>query len=192
MNDDADILKHEKEVDIEKPGTSKWTTKQSMKKEGEMNTMTSFMTTLVLGFGLTLAGCATSESMHDESFQGPDHENSVDFHMEAIERNTAKMAIMEEKIQKLQKRITMFNQKPYRDPKGFRRSGWKLLMGNWRQELNDLKERIAWHTNKIERLQALAIEHSAVFGEWIGKSKVVRSTNPIVEHKLLTIYKHEG
>lgn len=130
-----------------------------------MKTKTSLMAILMVSGGLILAGCVSNEGFHSGNFGKSDQTNSVDYHMTAIEHHDTKAKILEAKIQNLQKRITTFTQKPYLDPKGLRRSGWKLLKGTWQKEVNELREQITWHANELARLQASANEHSTITEE---------------------------
>ena len=52
---------------------------------------------------------------------------------------------LEQKIKRLMQRVQLYDQKPYLDPKGFRRSGLKLQLGNLMKDLSELRQNIASH-----------------------------------------------
>ena len=118
-----------------------------------MNNRIFLMTSVAVGMGLLLAACVSSGSMLEKNLEGAGQGNSVDYHVATIQQHEGKTAILDERIQKLEERITRFSQKPYLDPKGFRRSGWKILKGTLRREVNNLQEQIVWHRKELSRLQ---------------------------------------
>ncbi len=119
-----------------------------------MKRVYSVMVVFLLGVGLTLTGCASNEISQGRTLAKTEAMDSVDFHMTALQNHQDRAAQLEQKIQKIQARIQATNEKPYRDPKGFRRSGWKRLVGTWKLEMNALQEQVAWHKNEITRLRA--------------------------------------
>lgn len=120
-----------------------------------MKFLKSVIPTLVLGLGLAINGCSVNGTVLSSDFPKADAVQSVNFHLVAIQQHKDRVAVLEQKIQKLENRLVALKNKPYRDPKGFKRHGWKKLIGTWRGEIRDISERIVWHANEIERLQAL-------------------------------------
>lgn len=59
---------------------------------------------------------------------------------------------LENKIQKIQDRIDRFNQKPYLDPKGFKRSGLEILKGKLVQDHREADIKTAWHKAQVEKI----------------------------------------
>ena len=88
----------------------------------------------ILGLGLTLLGCVSSDDIRNEGMMGAASSSPLVYHVGAIEDHERIIAQLEQKIQKLNKRIVAYNQKPYIDTKGFRRSGWKNLIGTWKED----------------------------------------------------------
>lgn len=135
-----------------------------------MKIFTLVATSCMLAIGLTLSGCALNGITHDETFEMTGAIGSVDYHMATLQQDEGRAKMLEGKIQRLQDRIKTWEEKPYRDPKGFRRSGWKRLVGTWEQELNDLREQIVRHKNEITRLQASTNSPYAPSGNDVGNS----------------------
>jgi hypothetical protein len=73
---------------------------------------------------------------------------SGDFHFAAIQQHKGKITGLEQNIQKLENRLAAFKNKPYRDSKGFKRQGWKILIGTWQGEIRHLQEQIVWHEDQ--------------------------------------------
>ena len=117
-----------------------------------MKTLTSVVPGVVLCVGLTLTGCAANGIVPDGTFAGEAAVQSVDFHATAIQQYQDRAAMLEQKIQKLENRLDLFKNS-YRDPKGFKRQSWKRLLGKWRGDLQDLRERIVWHEKQIALLK---------------------------------------
>jgi hypothetical protein len=51
--------------------------------------------------------------------------------------------------------IANLEQKPYFDPKGIKRSGLKLLSGNFKSKMNLLNEKVAWHYKQADQARLL-------------------------------------
>ena len=117
-----------------------------------MKTLTHMMTSALLFAGLLLNGCASGGQNQRNDVLSGNAAHSVEYHMAAIQHHAEKADMLEQKIQMLEQRIETYTQKPYRDPKGFRRASWKRLVGTWREELKDIREQIVWHENEITRL----------------------------------------
>ena len=120
------------------------------RKEDDMKTFTSVMTiagyaAFVLCVGLTLNGPVSG-------IAGEAAMLSVASHEAAIQEHQDRAAVLEQKIQKLENRLDMFNNS-YRDPKGFKRASWKRLIGTWHGELKDIRQHIVWHEEQIAQLK---------------------------------------
>ena len=118
-----------------------------------MKTLTHTTTSALLFAGILLTGCASGGMHHRTDVLSGNTANSVEHHMAAIQHHAEQTDMLEQKIQTLEQRIETYTQKPYRDPKGFRRASWKRLVGTWREELRDIREQIVWHENEITRLR---------------------------------------
>ena len=117
-----------------------------------MKTLTSVIPIIVLCMGLTLPAFAADGAVTGGPFAGEAMVQSVESHMTAIQQHQGTAAVLEQKIQKMERRLDMFKNS-YRDPKGFRRASWKRLLGTWRGELKDIRERIVWHEEQIAQLK---------------------------------------
>ncbi len=80
-------------------------------------------------------------------------------HKTEAEAFQANADTLEQKIGKLQARIDNFSQKPYFDNKGFKRSGLKILKGTLTRELNEAKQKIAWHQLQAKTLMISESNH---------------------------------
>jgi transposase len=124
-----------------------------------MKRMTPVMASWILGLGLVLSGCTSDGIPHKRTLANLIATDSVEYHATALREHQENAAILEQKIQKLEQRIEAFKKKPYRDPKGFRQTGWKRLVDHWKQEIKDLRTQMAWHRNELTRLRASTNEH---------------------------------
>lgn len=113
----------------------------------------------ILGIGLFLSGCTSDGMTHKRILAKPVVKDPIEYHATALQQHQENAAMLEQKIQKLEQRIDTLKKKPYRDTKGFRRSGWKRLVDHWRQEVSNLQTQMAWHRNELTRLQASTNEH---------------------------------
>jgi len=57
-------------------------------------------------------------------------------------------------VANLERRVEKFTKKPYLDTKGFKRQSARRLSGTYRKEISELRDRIAWHHEKADRLNA--------------------------------------
>jgi len=73
-------------------------------------------------------------------------------HLLEAQANHQKAEVLEGKIQKLQDRINRFTQKPYLDPKGFKRASLKVLKENLAQEQEEAATKTAWHNAQAKRI----------------------------------------
>ena len=117
-----------------------------------MKTFTFVIPTFVLCVGLTLTGYAADGPVPGEPFAGEAMGQSIESHKTAIQQHQDRATMLEQKIQKLENRLDMFKNS-YRDPKGFRSASWKRMVGAWRGELKDIRERIVWHEEQIAQLK---------------------------------------
>ena len=109
----------------------------------------------LLSFGLTLAGCTWKESLPERNSGGVQTLYSVDSHLAFIKDQKARSTMLEEKIQRVEARIISHNRKPSRDRRGIKRKGWRRLIGEWQEEINQLKDQISWHRDEAKILQSL-------------------------------------
>ena len=107
--------------------------------------------TFVLCAGLTLPAFAADGPVPGGPFAEEATVQSVEFHKTAVQQHQDTAAMLEQRIQKLESRLDMF-QNSYRDPKGFRRASWKRMVATWRGELKDIRQRIVWHEEQIAQL----------------------------------------
>ncbi len=116
------------------------------------------MACYLLSFGLPLVGCSWKESLPERNSGGVQTLYSVDSHRAIIKDQEARATMLEEKIQRVEARIISHNRKPSRDRLGIKRRGWKRLIGEWQEEINQLKDQISWHRDEVKRLQSLTQE----------------------------------
>lgn len=119
------------------------------------------MACYLLSFGLTLAGCTWKEGLPERNNGGVQTLYSVDSHLAFIKGQEARATMLEEKIQRVKARIISHNRKPSRDRLGIKRKGWKRLIGEWQEEIHQLKDQISWHRDEVKRLQSLTQESSS-------------------------------
>ncbi len=117
-----------------------------------MKTLTSVLPSVVLCVGLTLPGFAADGPVPGGPFAGEAVVQSIQTHMTAIQQHQDRVTMLEQKIQALENRLDMFKNS-YRDPKGFRSASWKRMVGAWRGELKDIRQRIVWHEEQIALLK---------------------------------------
>ena len=110
-----------------------------------MKTLISALAYFLVFIGLPNLGFGT-ESHFDPL--PPDFKSrsvDADYHFAAKSHYEQEAKPLELKIQKLIQRIQLYDRKPYLDPKGFRRSGLKLRLGNLMKDYSELREKIALH-----------------------------------------------
>ncbi len=104
---------------------------------------------MVMFIALTsLTGWAMDRAIGSEGVPRNARVQSGNIHLAAIQQHRDRITWLEKKIQKLENRLEALKKKPYRDPKGFKRQGLKRLIGTWRGEMRDLRERIVWQKNQ--------------------------------------------
>ncbi|GJL63678.1 MAG: hypothetical protein NPIRA04_23320 [Nitrospirales bacterium] len=107
----------------------------------------------LVGFGLA----TTPGTPLDPTPEQIENEWSAEEHLIAANLFEETAVRLEAKVGHLKQRIARFAKKPYLDPKGFKRQGWKLLMGSHRAELKELREQIAWHHEQAKQLNAMSV-----------------------------------
>ncbi len=139
-----------------------------------MKTLTFMIPSVMLCVGLMLTGCAANGTVSGEPFADKALEQSVDSHKAtvqqrqnmfvtrrsvisnshkaAVQQHQNKVAMLEQKIQKLEDRLDMIKNS-YRDPKGLKRQSWTRLLSQWRGDVRDLREHIVWHEKQIALLE---------------------------------------
>ena len=122
------------------------------RKEDDMKTFTSVISTFVLCVGLTLTGYAENGPVSGGTFAEEAMVQSVESHKIAIQQHQDRATMLEQKIQTLENRLDMFKNS-YRDPKGFRQASWKRMVGTLRGELKNIRQRIVWHEEQIALLK---------------------------------------
>jgi hypothetical protein len=80
---------------------------------------------------------------------------SVEDHMVAAKAQEEEAQSLESRVQEVNERIANLEKKPYFDPKGIKRSGLKLLSGNFKNKLNLLNEKVAWHYRQADQAKLL-------------------------------------
>ena len=110
-----------------------------------MKTLISVLAYFLVFIGTTNLGLG-KENHFDAS--PPDMKSrsiDVDYHFAAKSLYEEEAKPLELKIQRLVQRVQLYDRKPYLDPKGFRRSGLKLQLGNLMKDYSELRQKIALH-----------------------------------------------
>ena len=98
-----------------------------------------------LGFGTESHFVASPPDIKSQSAD-------VDYHFAAKSLYEQEAKPLELKIQRLVQRIQLYDRKTYLDPKGFRRSGLKLRLGNLMKDYSELKQKIALHQELADQI----------------------------------------
>jgi hypothetical protein len=80
---------------------------------------------------------------------------SIEDHMTAAKAQEEEAQSLESRLQQVDEPIANLEQKPYFDPKGIKRSGLKLLSGNFKSKMNLLNEKVAWHYKQADQARLL-------------------------------------
>ncbi len=80
---------------------------------------------------------------------------SAQDHLNHAKRLEQKVGLLEEELSRINQRVARYEQKPYLDPKRFRRDGLKILRGANLREIEILQEKVAWHHAQASRLAGL-------------------------------------
>ncbi len=126
-----------------------------------------------------LSGCSSAgvlnSVMSADAFEEPllsaqDHLN----HAQMLEQNLGQL---EEQVARIEQRVARYEEKPYLDPKRFRRDGLKILRGSNLNEIETLQEKVAWHRAQASQLAGLdssgqdqAVEDRNIMNEQISLS----------------------
>ncbi len=116
-----------------------------------MKAKASLLTRLILGIGLTLTGCASTEVFHDEGLSKHKPFDSLDEQTSALESPETRIARLENKILSLQEQIATFNKKEYFDPHEFRLSAWEILKGDYQKQMHELRNQIFYLQNTLSQ-----------------------------------------
>ncbi len=127
-----------------------------------MKTKNALLGAFILGIGLALTGCASTESFHDERLGKSKPLDSMGHHAPVLENPESRIAILEEKIMNLQKRIVVFNKKEYFDPHEFRLSGWEILKRDYQKEVQELRAQIVQLNNTHSQQEGVGKASSTV------------------------------
>ncbi|GJL55371.1 MAG: hypothetical protein NPIRA02_25030 [Nitrospirales bacterium] len=130
-----------------------------MKRKLVLKATVVFLSILGLASLLEFGLAETPETISAPSPKQIEIEWSAEEHLIAANLFEETAARLEAKVGHLEQRIARFTKKPYLDPKGFKRQGWRLLMGSHRAELKELLEQIAWHYEQAKQLNAMAVPH---------------------------------
>lgn len=108
----------------------------------------------LVGFGLA----ETAEKPGTPSPEQIANQWTAEEHLMAANLFEETAARLDSKVNHLEQRIARFTERPYLDPKGVKRQGWKLLMGSHRAELKELREQIAWHHGQAKQFNVMSLE----------------------------------
>ncbi len=113
---------------------------------------------VIIGLFLVgLSGCSSADFLKSVMPAGPveapllsvqDHLN----HAQMVEKDLGRL---EEQVDRINQKVARYEQKPYLDPKRFRRDGLKILRGSKLKEIETLREKVAWHRAQASRLAGL-------------------------------------
>ena len=117
-----------------------------------MKGITILLASVVLA---SLLGCGQTKVLPPHLSTQAANEWSAEEHRVAADLFEDEVARLEAKVAHLDKRVERFDKKPYLDPKGFTRQGWRRLMGAQRVEIQELREHIAWHHGEAGQFNAM-------------------------------------
>lgn len=80
---------------------------------------------------------------------------SAEEHREIADLLDEDVARLEAKVAHLEQRVERFNKKPYLDPTKIKRQEWKTLIKANLEEISELREQINWHYGEAERLSTI-------------------------------------
>jgi chromosome segregation ATPase len=81
---------------------------------------------------------------------------SAEEHREAADLLDEEAVRLEAKVAHLEQRIERVNKKPSLDPKEIKRQEWRALIKANREEISELREQIVWHHGEAERLSTMS------------------------------------
>jgi len=117
-----------------------------------MKGITVLLTSVVLA---SLLGCGQAKVQPPHLSPEATKEWSAEEHREVAALLHEEAVRLEDQVAHLEQRVERFNKKPYLDPKGFKREGWKRRMGVYDAEISELYERIAWHHGEADRFNGV-------------------------------------
>ena len=148
-----------------------------------MKYITIVFVMVVCLFGLI--GGATADirepSIHVGSMQGA--LLSAQDHLSHAQNLEQKIDRLAKKVIEADQKVAKYNEKPYLDTKGIRRTGLKLLMGSTLTEIKELREQVAWHRAEASRLAKLETTPEELDSKVKPRSDLLRET---VRSKLST------
>ena len=109
--------------------------------------LTSVVLASLLGFGV-----ATSQEMPTTTSDRTTNQRTAEEHWYAADLIEETIARLELKVVHLAKRVERYNQKPFLDPKEFKRERWKRLIRAENAEISELRKELALHQEQIKRL----------------------------------------
>ena len=110
-----------------------------------MNKLIHVLAYSIVFLGLPNLGLGTESHFDPSPSDIKSHSPDVGYHFAAKSLYEQEAKPLELKIQRLMQRIQLYDRKPYLDPKGFRRSGFKLRLGNLMKDYSELRKKIALH-----------------------------------------------
>ncbi len=80
---------------------------------------------------------------------------SAEEHLEAADLLDEEAVRLTAKVAHLEQRVERFNKKPYLDPMEVKRQEWKSLIKANREEISEIREQIIWHHREAERFSTM-------------------------------------
>ena len=117
-----------------------------------MKNLISALTYCLMFIGATNLGLATESHFEASPPDIKAHRGDVGYHFAAKSLYEQESKPLKVKIQRLMQRVHLYDRKPYLDPKGFRRSGLKLRLGNLMKVFLELRQKIALHQELAKQI----------------------------------------
>ncbi len=115
---------------------------------------------------ISFLGCGQTKVLTPHLSSLAANEWSAEEHQVAADMFEEEAVRLETKVAHLEQRVERLNQKSYLDSKGFKRQGWRRLMGAHRVEIQELREQMAWHYGEAARFNAMPpSEEREILGE---------------------------
>ena len=120
-----------------------------------MNSKALYLTLLALMLSLFHSGCTalsqnTATLSVQESVIG-----TIEHHLAMAQHHEQEATALEHKVQGMHDRITLYDKKPYLDPKSLRRHSLKRLSGTLRGQAMAVRELAVWHHDQATQLMAM-------------------------------------
>lgn len=80
---------------------------------------------------------------------------TLEDHMVAAKEKEQALQSLESRVQDVEKQIANFEEKPYFDPKGFKRTALQHVVGNLKGKKDLLTERVAWHYKQADQAKLM-------------------------------------